>query len=649
MRDLPVLDLTLSKPENFGNVAEKLTVEERRRLANDLIELIGVDETSMNDWLGKARGYLERADGKGNSKLQITEQDGAGENPPPSTEMVLSAVIQFAARATDALLGEPDLARASEPGGEKMAGWVSSQLRTKDKNWTLDTDPLVVHMAVTGLSWRKRDFDDIDRVFNTHFLPCTDVIINANVRSVERAPRITHVFERYPYEIQRSIERKKWVDYDPRFDDSDNQAPKRFYEIDAWLDLDGDEIAEPWTITISRDDMAEVVRVRPRWSKKTVVDTKEALFFNPIHRFYPYSFLPDPKGGFLPMGFGKLLDRTQSTADDLLSSIVDTAKSEAENGGVFAGGGVGMPDSVELKGNRLTSIPTDGRPLQDMFSAFPMHAVSGGSVAVLEKIMTLGDRLAGTLNLLENAPASMTATMAKGIIDTGQQVQSAVHRRLVTSMTQEFRMFVAMADAYDMLPDGLMLSDGDGIAVTADPQLATEMQRSAVGGLYMQMLEAGAKVPGSFNIQEAALRFCQIMRLPDPEKLIGAPPPAPEASPWEKMQGMLGMMKQKTENMKATGMVAQQITQALKNLVDAGGGMIDQRAAMLQMAQLESAVQSMLQDAGNANDGVNGMVGQPGNPNINGLPAPAPSGNPEDVSGRAAGGPDPAGTGSGLT
>ncbi len=517
MRDLPELTLDLNAPENFGNVAEKLNVEERRRLAGDLIELIRVDENSMSEWLGEAKGYLDNVEAdSGNSIPQNREQEGSGEKAPPATEMTLTAVIQFSARATDALLGEPDLARASEPGGEKLASWVSSQLRTKDPNWTLDTDPLVVHMSVTGLAWRKRSFDKYDKVFHSHFLPCTEVIINKNVRSIERAPRITHQFERYPYEIDRSIERGHWIDYEPQYTEDDPQAPKQFYEMDAWLDLDGDGIDEPWTLTISRDDFPEVVKITPRWSKKTVVDTDEALFFNPIRRFYPYRFLPDPKGGFFPMGFGKLLARAEATADRLLAAVVDTAETEGENGGVLAGGGVGLPDKIEVKGNRITTVNTDGRPLGDMFSQFPMKSVSSGSVAVLEKVITLGDRLAGTLNLLENAPASMTATLAKGLIDNGTQVQSAVHRRMVASLTQEMRMFVQMADAYDQLPEGTTAEQGEGIAVTADPQLATEMQRSALAGVYMDMLKQAAEgVP--WNLQELQMRLTTVMRLPNPK------------------------------------------------------------------------------------------------------------------------------------
>ena len=643
MREIPVLKLDLKKPEDYGNVAAKLTVDERRTLATDLIELIGIDETSMGEWTGKAQGYLDKIEGEGDAQPQNREQEGAGEEPPPSTEMTLSAAIQFSARATDALLGEPDLARASEPGSEDLASWVSSQLRTKDPNWTLDTDPLVIHMSVTGLAWRKRDFDDEDRAFHSRFVPSVGpnrIIINANVRSIERAPRITEAFERYPYEIERSIQRGKWVDFEPRYDEADPQAPKKFYEVDLWLDLDGDEIDEPWTIVISRDDFAEVVRIRPRWSKKTVVDTKDELFFNPLHRCYPYRMLPDPKGGFLPMGFGKLLDRVENTADHLLASITDTAQSEGENGGVMGGSGVGMPDHVELKGNRVTAIPTDGRPLTDIFSPFPLKTVSSGSVQILQQIMTLGDRLAGTLNLLENAPASMTATMAKGVIDSGQQVQSAVHRRLVASMTQEFRMFVAMADAYGMLPDGMTAISGDGIAVTADPQLATEMQRTALAGIYKEVLE----VPG-VNVPEALLRMFTVLRLPDPKKLV-APPQQPQATPWEKMQGAVHLMKLKVEQMKVTGAVAVQLTQALLNMVEAAGGMQNNRMALLTMAQLEQSVQSMMEAAGSASDAgnsLNGMAQQPGNQNAPGLPSPSQGGGGADVPGGGASGPVPAG------
>ena len=617
MRELPVIKFDLTKPETFGNLAKKLDRQERRTMASDLIELIKVDEGSMSDWLGKAKGYLDQIKESSPDNPDTSEQQGTNEEPPPATEMTLAAVIPFSARAANALLGEPDIAKASEPGGEGMAKWVSSQFRTKDPNWTIDTYPLVTHMSATGLAWRKRDFDDEDRVFHSHFLTCMDVIINKNVRSIERAPRITHQFERYPYEIERSIQRKKWVDFEPTYDEADPQAPKKFYETDCWLDLDGDELDEPWTITLSRDDFPEVVRIRPRWSKKTVVSTKEVLYFNPIRRFYPYGFFSDPDGGFLPMGLGKLLDRTENSADRLLGSIVDTAKTESENGGLMGGTGFALPDKVEVKGNRMTSINTDGMPLDKVVSMFPSKQVSPGSVRVLEMLMQNGERLAGTLNVLDKAPASMSATMARGIIDTGSQIQTAVHGRLVASITQEIRMFVQMADAYDALPEGLMAQDGATVEVTADPHLATEMQRSALAGIYMEMLKA----PMVFNPQVVGLRFAQTMRLPNPEELI-AKPQAPQLTPDEKSKAVLGAMKMQNDQMKIKAAVAKDLTQALLNMVEAAGGMQNNRAALLTMAQLEATVQQITESAGNVGNSIDGMAQQQPNQNAAALPAP---------------------------
>lgn len=626
MRDLPKLELNLNTPEEFGNVAEMLKEDERRVLANDLIELINMDEGSMNEWAGRAQGYLDRLKNEGDEHPQDREQEGANEEPAPSTEMTLSACITFSAKATDAILGEPDLARASEPNGEPLAAWVSSQLRTKDPNWVLDTDPLVVHMSATGLAWRKRAYDRIDKAFHSTFIPSVGtnrVIINKNVRSVDRAPRITEAFERYPYEIERSIERKRWVDYEPKFDEQDPQAPKEFFECDCWLDLDGDEISEPWTVTMSRDDTPTVVKIEPRWSRKTVTDSDDALFFNPFLRFYPYRMLPDPEGGFFPLGFGKLLDRVEATADILLGSITDTAKSEAGNGGVMGGSQFGIPSQVEIKVNHITTIPTDGQPLDKLLAMWPAKSVSQGSVAVLEKMMTLGDRLAGSLNMLENAPASMSATLAKGVIDSGSQIQSAVHRRLVVSMTQEFHQFVRMADGYGVLPDGLDANNVGGIAVTADPQLATEMQRSALIGFLFELLKA----PQVFNPMEIGKFILETARISRPN-LLAPPQGPPQATPWEKMQGAVKLMRERTENMKVTGQVAMNLTQALLNMVEAAGGLQNNRAALLTMAQLEQAVQQMMQGAADAGIQLNGMADQGGNQGASGVPE-----TPQDING----------------
>lgn len=642
--NIPATKLDLQHPKKIGNLAEKLSAEQRRALADYVIELVKIDEKSMSDWLGEAKGYLDSIDSDTNeSQPQDREQEGSNEGSPPSTGLTMSAVIQFTARIVNSILSEPDLAKASEPGGEKLASWISRQLRTEDPDWTVDTDPLCLHMAATGLGWRKRWEDEETEQFRSAFLTVNEVIINANAKSIERTPRLTHVFERYPYEIARSIEMRHYIDYAPRFDDMDPEEPQKFYEVDMLYDFDGDEIDEPWTITIALDDVAEVVKIKPRWTDKTVVDTPEMLVFGPMRRYYAYKLIPDPKGSFFPKGFGWLLKRIEGSADSLLASIINTAEMQGQNGGVASAGGVGMPDKIELRNNRIVAINMDGRKLNENLAFLPDKQVTPGQVQVLEKVLTLGDRLAGTLNLMENAPASMTATLAKGIIDTGSQVQSAVYRRVVGSMTEEFRSFAFMAYALGKLPDGI---DGKKpIEVTADPALATEMHRAMTAQIYLQMIAA----PMVFNAQVCALRYATTLRLPNPKELLAAPQ-SPQATPAEQADAVIKLQKNAIDKIKTKGAVLLQIAQAINQLSQAGLNAQNAQLVSAEVAKLNAAVEELSNDASQIDiNGSSALPTGPGNGNVAGGPAAPNGADNGGLLGGPAGGPGAAGAGGGAT
>jgi hypothetical protein len=338
------------------------------------------------------------------------------------------------------------------------------------------------------------------------------------------------------------------------------------------------------------------------------------------------------------------LARAEGSADRLLAAIVDTAESESENGGVYVGGGSGLPSAeIELKNNRLVQIPTE-RGLSDTMQLLPAKQVSPASVQTLEKLITLADRIGGTLNTLENAPASMTATLAKGLIDNGTQVQSAVHRRIVSSLTQEAQMFAQMADAYGQLPEDVKASAATSIAITADPQLATELQRSAAGNLYAGMImQAASGIP--WNMTELQKRYCMVMRLPQPEALI-RPPSPPQLTPAEKAKALEGMQKAKTAHLGAMGKLAVDVTTAIKNLVDANGGTVDTRVALLQAQQLEMLLQEMQGAADGA--GPNDVAPQPGNADVPPVSPPTPGGDGGDILGGTPGGPGDAGQSGGV-
>src|SRR6185369_7108231 len=104
----PPVRFDLNEPRKIGNLAEKMEQDDRRKLADFLLQLVGIDEQSMNEWMTEADGYLKNLQGEAANQPQDDEQRGANESAEaPTTSLTLSAIIQFAAGATDALLGEP--------------------------------------------------------------------------------------------------------------------------------------------------------------------------------------------------------------------------------------------------------------------------------------------------------------------------------------------------------------------------------------------------------------------------------------------------------------------------------------------------------------------------------------------------------------
>ncbi len=165
-----------------------------------------------------------------------------------------------------------------------------------------------------------------------------------------------------------------------------------------------------------------------------------------------------------------------------------------------------------------------------------------------------------------------------------------------------------MADAADHLPEGI---DGKApVEVTADPAMATEMHRSAVAQVYLEMLQ----FPLIFNPHVAGLRFAQTLRLPDPEKLIAPPMPAPTATDTEKVAMMIEIEKEKTNRMKANATGMLQAAQAIKALMEAGQGAFNMDLLKIQLSTLEKTMEGLTSDTGNIGSGSAGVAGTPVNP-----------------------------------
>ncbi|KRQ03285.1 hypothetical protein [Bradyrhizobium manausense] len=546
MFDLDPIKIDLTKPEDLGNVAEQLAGIKRnksgdvteggdlgvlRSLAEDIIRLVKTDEDSMSEFLSQAEAAMESTAHERNTSASSAddEQRGSGEKQPPSTGLISTAVAQTSAHTVGQLFSTPDIARASNSGGEALAKWVSDQVRAVDPMWAQDTDDLMGHATLTGLAWRKRSFSTITGGFESEWLTGTSVIVNAKTKRLDKTPRVAHRDWQYPNDIMRKIATGHWVDFEPNFDDDEmaGQEAQETLEVDMSLDLDGDDIGEPYMVTVAGVGKTPcVVKIEPRWTKKTVVMIDGDPVFRPFLRYTPYRTRQSLDGKFFTPGYYSLLVNDESAINRLYAAIIDAAESASENGGV-AFGGAALPSKIELKGNRITTIPgADGRNINEVLQMFPVRQVSPAAVQALQYMMTVADRKSGGLNAAENSPASMTATLANALTQTGAASQSAVYRRVLNAVTAELKAFAYMAWALDKLPEGV--DPASVFELTADPNMATQQDRNRQIAVMAQLM-----ANPHANQQEALKRFLELSYTRNPEALIAPPPQGPAPMPPE--------------------------------------------------------------------------------------------------------------------
>lgn len=563
------------------NLAGQLTPSARAHWGAELIRMVGIDEQSRSDWEIAARKGLEMADvfTRRDMPDSVTGADGeeTNEAPAPRYPLVTQAIIEFAARSYDGLMSDPQIVKATAnvseeshqavpgpngpepapanappipPGASpaaspatrlnRLSDFLSYAVMVKDPNWQDDTDRLLHHLACCGLAWRKRWYNPDKGAHVSEFVTAFDVIVNNTVSNFEDVPRLTHRLMVYPHRVRQHVASGFYYDVDSsEVDHADTQKPMEFYEVHTWLDLDEDGIDEPWIVTIQKSSQ-RIVRLTTGFDTTGIEareprdgGIKDPVAFTQLKFFTPYHFVPSFDGSFHSQGFGHVVSRLNQTIDEIIAAIVTAAKRNNSNGGLVGRVGAGMPESIDIRPDELQVIPTDGADLASNVVMFQTREIPQTLFAVLGLLTDAGKNMTASVDL-EGAPANMPATTAMAIVDQGMRLHSSIHRRVWRAMGHEFQQLFDMARkntrtaltfAYQG-SEGVVnpadFADIPNIAVGADPNLTTTMHRAAMAEYYRGFL-------GDPQTNQTVLRqrMHELMRIPEPEKLVTPPPQEP--------------------------------------------------------------------------------------------------------------------------
>jgi chaperonin GroES len=491
------------------NVAEDIDESELNKIGGRVAEGYEIDSRSRGDWEDRAYKALEIAKQKREEK-SYPFPGAANVNYP----LLTTASLQFAARAYPAIISGREIVRAKLTGGNmqgelsargsRIGQHMSHQLLEEMEDWEGETDMMLHQMPVVGGAARKVFWRfEADRPKST-WISLINLVVNQKVKSLESAPRISHSFQLYPQEVEERKRAGTFLDVDlhpESAEGNDDQAPLDFIEQHCYYDLDGDDFAEPWIITI-HEQSEKVVRITAGFDVNEIRHDGEKITRIPREDYFViYPFIPDPEGGFYPIGFGFLLESITSIVDTTMNQMIDAGHLQNAGGGFIGSGLTFKKTELRFEPGVYHTVDALG---QDIRTAIVNMEHPGPSMALFQlltmmidaakQITSIQDILTGDMTQDNVAPTTILA-----LIEQGHKVFTAIYKRIFKSLSKEFRIIYRLNRKYlsdksyseiigqpsDVGSD--YADDNMVVCPVADPTLVTEMQRIARAQMLTQL------------------------------------------------------------------------------------------------------------------------------------------------------------------
>jgi chaperonin GroES len=391
---------------------------------------------------------------------------------------------------------------------DKVANHMSWQLLFQDRNWQKDTDMLLRRLPIVGGAARKVWYDPGLKKNCSRLVAYENLVINYYARSFESAPRITEVFELYPFEIEEKVRRGEYRDFQYNtFGGSDKKGqsggddrdgPQVFLEQHRRWDLDGDGYAEPYVVVL-HESTGQVVRITAGFDLNAeTIEIKEGEEGPQIvridrKRFYvPYGFIPNPDSSVYPLGWGHLLGPINEAINTSINQMFDGAHLQNAGGG-FIGSQLSMHSGqVKFKVGEYKVVNTMGSNIRDAIYPMQFPGPSPVLLQLLSSLFDAGKEFGGMRDVTQGntSPASTDPATLYAIMEQGQKVFKDIYKRIYAALNEEFKLLYDI-NAKCLPEQGVRYQMGDtfetvtkadyqrgaGVEPIGDPSMITDVQR----------------------------------------------------------------------------------------------------------------------------------------------------------------------------
>ena len=577
------------------NIATRLNERDLATIGMQLCRDFDADVISRSAWEKRTEASLKLA-------LQIAEAKnfpwaGASNIKFP---LITIAALQYHARSFPVLIDSDLPVKCRTVGidkdgmrkarADRVEAHMSYQLLEEDEDWESEMDKVLITQPIVGCAFKKTFYCPIRKHNISENVLAKDLVVNYWTKSIETAPRITHVLQMSRNEVYERVARGLWIDISEgrQQDDgsqiintglqqaqdkaqgmvapesSDSSTPIEILEQHCYIDLDGDGYAEPYIAYIRRDNR-KVARIVARFGQTDIEknDLGDVLSIKAEQYFTKYPFIPSPDGGFYDLGFGVLLGPLNESINTILNQLVDAGTISNTAGGFLSRG-------IKLRGGSAAFTPmewkhveTSGDDLRKGIIPLPVREPSQVLFTLLNLLINYGERIGGSVDILtgqnpgQNTPAETTRTMA----EQGMKIFNGIFKRTYRSLKSEFRKLYRLNQVF-ITKDTTYVSDAAGdagivlindyagpvtdVMPTADPSITSDSQRLRQA---MAIADRASASPGMYNKYEAERMILKALKTPDIDKILPDPKGPHALPPFVHPKMQIEQMKAETKKL----------------------------------------------------------------------------------------------------
>ena len=572
--DPSMLEMEVNIPfeENLAEYLDPATLNE---ISSELLSSYQDDVDSRENWYETFRDGLELLGIENDPRSEPFEGASGVYHP-----LLAEAATHFQAQAYKELLpanGPVDtkiMGASNDPKAmqaNRVKDFMNFQLMYKMEEYDPEMDQMLFYLPLAGSAFKKCYYDPTMGRVVSRFIKAEDLVVPYTATDLHTSPRITHRMTMTENDLRKLQLSGFYTDEEmsrPSYSEQEDPVQQKIDEIDgvsrtgrqadytllefhAELDIEGFEhtdkngeatgLAIPYIITICKDNN-RVLSVRRNYVENDPMRKK-------IEYFTHYKFLPGL--GFYGFGLIHMIGGVTKSATAILRQLID-AGTLANLPAGFKARGLNIQRSDDpVQPGEWRDVDTPGGTIRDAFMPLPFKEPSPALAQLMGVLVESGQRFAAVMDnqtgdANSNAPVGTTVAL----LEKGQKVISAIHKRLHYAQRSEFKILKRLFGEY-LPPEYPYQVQGAQQTVFAtdfnnsvdvipvcDPNIFSTTQRIILAQTQLQMAQSAPQI---HNMKEAFRKMYIALNIKDIDDiLLPDMAPAPKDPVQENMDALLG-------------------------------------------------------------------------------------------------------------